>query len=415
MIASVAVMIATSLIGARLVIYSPRDELSDDDTIILYSPDQAKPVDGRATLIPANWSPRYTKIPNDADLGFLGYRDPEDTWWTIHTSGTTGRPKALGLSHRVAYDRSIAVNGDFRGADTRFCSMFPCNVRPFLVRAMAALSNGSTIVDTMDPAFMDAEGVNLISASPRQVLGWLEDYNPKMRFPKLQVSGAPLRPKAVATLLRTFETVQDVYGSGETNKSFVNQWSMQGGTAVVAGVPQDTDVEIVDAKGVPCPTDVVGDVRMRNSYMCDGYVDAPEATARAFRAGWFYPGDLGQWTVRGALQIVGRADQVINLGGTKVDPLEVEDVLLCVPNVIEAAVFLDPIEQSPPRTMAFLRVASGCDLADTVKTAVTLCEKQLGGAKAPGYVFVVPEIPMTNDGVPRREDCARMAKSLPRQ
>lgn len=81
----------------------------------------------------------------------------------------------------------------------------------------------------------------------------------------------------------------------------------------------------------------------------------------------------------------------------------------------QSAVFLDPLEQVPPRLMAFLEVKPGADIVSTVDAAIARCAQRLSGLKVPGYFFVVPDIPMTHDGVPRRTECARLAKTLPRQ
>ncbi len=417
MIASVSVMAATALLGARFVLHTPQTGKEPGPLIILYSPDRAAPqVEGATALqMTADWSPRHTEVNPDTAARFPGAESAEADWWTIHTSGTTGQPKSLVLSQRIAYDRSVAVRADFRGGETRFCSIFPCYTRPFFVRAMAALVNGATIVDAVDPEFLATEGVNLFAGSPRLIQDWLTKWRPRQRFAKVQVSGAPFSDQAAAQMLACFEEVEDVYGAGETNKSFVNRRVMRDGLVHRIGLPQDSRLELRTPEGRLCGLGEAGEVRIRNGYMALGYRDAPEATARAFRDGWFYPGDLARWEPDGALTVVGRVDQIINLGGTKIDPFEVEEILHGVDGVQQAAVFLDPLEQTPPRTMAFLMLHRGSDVVSTVQAAIDLCRQKLVGLKAPGYFFVVQEIPMTHDGVPRRGECARIARSLPRQ
>jgi acyl-coenzyme A synthetase/AMP-(fatty) acid ligase len=130
---------------------------------------------------------------------------------------------------------------------------------------------------------------------------------------------------------------------------------------------------------------------------------------------WFHPGDLARWKPNGRLTIVGRLDQIINRGRTKVDLVEIEDVLHDLPGVQQAAVLLVPHEQAPQGTMAFLMLDAGADMVPTIDNAISHCGESLGGLKAPGYVFVVPEIPMTLDGVPRRGECARIARTVPRR
>ena len=417
LIAAVGVMVATTLLGARFVIHNPQTGVEPGPVVLLFSPDRPEPQieGGRVVAMTADWSPRFTEVGPETGAGFPGAESAEAPWWTIHTSGTTGTPKALVLSQRIAFDRSLAARGDFQAAGTRFCSIFPCHTRPFFVRAMAALVNGSTILDSHDPEFLAAEGANLFSGSPRVVQDWIARWNPKTRFAKVQVSGAPFSDEAATRMLGCFDVVEDVYGSGETNKAFVNRRILEDGRIRHIGVPQDSVIELVGPDGRPCAAGEPGEVRIRNGYMAQGYRDAPEATARAFRDGWFHPGDLARWDAGGALVIIGRVDQIINLGGTKVDPFEIEEVLLGVKGVRQAAVFLDPRDQTPPRTMAFLELEPGLDIAATAQAAVDLCRAKLSGVKAPGYFYVVPRIPMTHDGVPRRGECARIARDLPRE
>lgn len=418
MIASVAVMVATALVGARFVLHNPLTGIEPGPLVLLHSPESPPtdvPEGVRIVAITADWSPRSTVVGPDTAWAFPGTVDADAPWWTIHTSGTTGHPKALILSQKIAYDRSLAAATDFRGAETRFCSLFPCWTRPFFVRATAALVNGSTILDSRDPAFLAAEHATLFAGSPRQVLEWLEHERPASRFRHVQVSGAPFSDDAALKMLATFDIVDDVYGSGESNKSFVSRRHLRGGAVVRTGLPQDSEVEIRNSLGDLCAPGEQGEVRVRNGYLVSGYRDAPAATARAFRGGWFHPGDLAFWGPDGALMVTGRVDQIINLGGIKIDPLEIEDVLQEVPGVRQAAVFLDPREQTPPRTMAFLVLAPAVDMVSTVDAVVAHCSRKLEGTKAPGYFYVVPQIPVTHDGVPRRAECARIARDLPRE
>ncbi len=416
MIASVGVMIATALLGASFVLYNQKAIYEPGSIVILYSPDRPTPVaEGmRIVLISADWSPRNSVVDPSAIHGFSGPDRSEASWWTMHTSGTTGHPKALVLSYQVAFDRSIAAQKDFLGEATRFCPLFPCYTRPFFVRAMAALVNGSTILDGRDPAFLSAEGANLFCGSPRQVHEWLTQWRVRQRFLRVQVSGAPFSDEAALEMFGIFDIVEDVYGSSETNKSFVNRRIQREGRVERIGFPQDSLVELLSVDGRVCSVGEVGEVRVRNGYMVDGYVDDPVSTARAFREGWFYPGDLGRWEADGALRIIGRVDQIINLDGTKIDPAEIEQLLQTVDGVHSAAVFLDPSENVAERTMAFLVLDKGADVVSTVQAAIDLSEKKIGSVKAPGYFFVVPDIPMTHDGVPRRGECARIARTLPR-
>ncbi|PKQ14414.1 MAG: hypothetical protein CVT68_11995, partial [Actinobacteria bacterium HGW-Actinobacteria-8] len=412
MIASVAVMFATTLVGAGFVIWE--DRLLRDGVVtpthVLRSPEVSSPEGAPSILMDASWSPKYTPVDADAVARLSGAAGPEAPWWYLHTSGTTGSPKYLALSQRVALDRSRALSTDFQGAGTRFAPIFPCSTRPFFVRAMAALINGATIVDTIDPAFMQAQGVNLVCGSPRQAEEWLAGRKLSPRLLLLQVSGARFSQEQAEALLGSFHKVEDVYGSSETNKVFVNVKTLDEGILVTRPSAQDSVVEICKPDGGLCTRGEIGEVRIRNGYMVPGYIDVPEATARAFRNGWFYPGDLAHWDNQGALHIVGRVDEVINLGGLKIDPLAVEHSLR-VDGVRNAACFRDP--HGAMRVLAFVEIEGHHDPEQVVRQAMDRCAATLGTVMTPALIYVVSRIPMTHDGVPMRHECELMAKDMP--
>ena len=112
----------------------------------------------------------------------------------------------------------------------------------------------------------------------------------------------------------------------------------------VGFVTPGVTVQIVDQSGTILPAGQEGHVRVMSEYAVDRYFRNPKASAGVFRDGWFYPGDLGQFTSEGLLVITGREQAVLNLGGDKLNPEKVELVLLQFKGVIEAAVFGLPNE-----------------------------------------------------------------------
>ena len=86
----------------------------------------------------------------------------------------------------------------------------------------------------------------------------------------------------------------------------------------VAGRPlPGVELEVVDAEDRPQPPGCGGAIRLRAPGMAEGYLDNPQQTAQRFRDGWFYPGDIARWEPDGVLRLLGRADDVVNLGGFK--------------------------------------------------------------------------------------------------
>jgi acyl-CoA synthetase (AMP-forming)/AMP-acid ligase II len=415
MIACIASMMATSLLGARYVSLEKR--LLGDSTVspthFLCSPDVSPYAGANYYMMDASWPQAAAPAPNSDGSEFAGYADADDPWWYVHTSGTTGEPKYLIISQRDVYYRSLAVRDDFRSLHSRFCSLFPCNTRPFFARANAALLNACTIVDSIDISFMQAHGVNLICGAPRTAVGWLGGRRISPKIAVLQVSGAKLSDVDAAFLLQSFETVEDVYGASETNKSFVNVKALAGGGLTTRGRPLDSEVQIVGSNGalITAPG-LQGSVRIRNNYMASAYIGAPKASERAFRDGWFYPGDLASWGPSGELVVAGRVDEIINLGGVKVDPASIDETLCSVEGISSAATFCDPTEPTPPRLMAMVTIANLAEADKCVAAAHLACSKRFGSDVAPRVIIVVPSIPMTSDGAPRRTECQRLAHSF---
>ena len=416
MVVAIATMFAASLLGARYV--TLEQNLYTDGIIspthCLRSP-EVEPLGGIDYLtIDASWSLAAPLDIVASEHHFPGNENESDPWWVLHTSGTTGRPKYLIISQKAVYDRSMAVRGEFTPMVTRFCPLFPCFTRPFFVRATAALLNSCTIIDSVDISFIQAQRVNLICGSPRAAVEWLGNRTISPRIPLLQVSGQKLSEASAIKLLDSFETVEDVYGSSETNKSFVNEKQLQGDNLVTFGRPQDSEVEIIDENGKRCAMGQKGTVRIRNGYMANAYIAEPAASAQAFRDGWFYPGDIGHWGPQGELLITARIDDVINLGGVKIDPFEVEAILMSTHGVNAAVVFADPIEMSPPRLVAMLMLSTNVSPDVCVAEAHSRCHSKLGEAMTPHMIYVVPHIPLNADGNPNRSECLNMAQTYDR-
>ena len=414
MIACVASMLAASLLGARCVFLEAR--LVGDGVVmpthILRSPDVTPFRDLTYHVIDASWPQAASPDPDSSE--FPGYGDADDPWWVVHTSGTTGKPKYLNISQRAVYGRSMAVQDDFKPLHTRVCSLFPCNSRPFIARANAALLNACTIIDTIEIEFMRAQGVSLVYGAPRTAIEWLANRVISPKIPVIQVSGAKLSDADAAVLLQSFDAVEDVYGSSETSKSFVNVKTLNQGQVVTRGQHLDSEVQILGSDGMPCTSpDLQGTVRIRNDYMASAYIAEPQATEKAFRDGWYYPGDFGWWGPAGELVIGGRLDEVINLGGVKIDPAVVDEVLYSVPGITGAASFRDPQnETSPPRLMALVTVSDLAVADKCVAAAHLACRERLAAFMAPQRIFVVPSIPMTSDGAPRRTECQLLAQAM---
>jgi acyl-CoA synthetase (AMP-forming)/AMP-acid ligase II len=175
------------------------------------------------------------------------------------------------------------------------------------------------------------------------------------------------------------------------------------GLVAVAGFGGDTahgtlwpgvTVEIVDEQGIPSPYGQPGAIRIATDSMVDGYLDDPETTARMFRDGWFYPGDVG--ILRGArrLQVLGRADELLNVGGEKISPANVEELIMAEAGIDDVGVCTIPDAEGVEQ----LCVAVSGELARDPQALERV--GRLVGHAGLGNLFVVgvPQIPRTSTG-----------------
>jgi acyl-CoA synthetase (AMP-forming)/AMP-acid ligase II len=148
------------------------------------------------------------------------------------------------------------------------------------------------------------------------------------------------------SLLRRMATVfpgaeiSIMYGSTEGGLVAVKNAAVDSDPRVVGHVVPHVQLEVFDEDGAALTPGNVGEVRYRSPELIERYYRDPAATAAAIRDGWFYPGDRAQFLDSGELMIVGRTDDVINIGGVKVDPVTLESIALAFPGTHDAAVYL---------------------------------------------------------------------------
>ncbi len=404
---ALAMLFATSFLGCRLVTAGKvlLNQRIIEPTHFFRTPDALGKKGLGFVLIDDGWLADMARV-DLADMdAFPGYADPEDDWLILHTSGTTGKPKFIGLSQRVVSDRTAAIAEDFPRAGVTAAMMFNCTSRPYFARAIGALLNACTLVDSSDAAFWKRVGVNTVFCSPSQFVSFRKKYGFDQRFRKVEISGAKLEDELAAFLVDHFDTVIDIYGASETNKSFANIVSRgAGGTLVRRGRRLDSDVEINDDSGAPCAPGENGTVRVRNGYMARGYVGAPEATEKNFRDGWFYPGDVGFWGENGQLEIVGRNDEVISFGGVKIDARLIDAIITSVPGIKDAISFKSP-KATRNEILAFVVFEEGARKGDCILKVREEYQKHTGLPCFLGRIHEIDEIPYTDAGRPMRQLC----------
>jgi acyl-CoA synthetase (AMP-forming)/AMP-acid ligase II len=343
---------------------------------------------------------------------------PDSVALLLHTSGTTSRPKGVPLRQRNLFASAQAVASGYglNAHDVSHCVMPLFHVHGLVASVLATLSTGGTVV--VPPrfsarAFWDhaaSYGMTWFSAVPtiHQILASQSVARPAevpLRFARSCSSA--LAP----TIWRTCESaygvpVVEAYGMTEAAHQMASN-PLPPGDRRPGSVGRATgvDIAVVDESWTPLAPGASGEVVVRGPSVVDGYRANPQANAESFRDGWFRTGDLGVLSDDGYLTLHGRIKELINRGGEKISPHEVEDALLSHPDVAEAAAFPEPDEKYGERVgaVAVLKGDSGVD------ELVAHCAERLAHFKVPARVVVVDAIPKGPTGKVQRR---RLAEQL---
>ena len=262
---------------------------------------------------------------------------PDDPIRIVATSGTTGAPKRLLYTRRI-HDASIARVQWFAGFTRRSRYLLALSVA--VSGPTACIRAGGTVVIEQRMGMAEAIAVHGITHTtmPPFALKRLLDELPETFAKPLDFTifsfGAPisrvLREKALARLATD---VCDIYTSNETDSI-----SSIRGTAEIGSIWPGVRVEVVDEHDRPLPLGQAGQIRVQTDCMVSGYLDFPEAAGRIFKDGWFYSGDVGILHDRRRLQILGRSDDVLNIGWQKIAPEVIEDLILKLGEVADVGV-----------------------------------------------------------------------------
>jgi fatty-acyl-CoA synthase len=238
-------------------------------------------------------------------------------------------------------------------------------------------------------------------------------------------AGAAPPPAVLAAMERMGFEVIHGYGLTETfGAVVVSQWQEQWDVRELPerarlkarqGVASmvEAGAEIFDpATGAPVPRDgaTVGEVVLRGNIMMKGYLKNPEATAEAFRDGWFHTGDLGVMHPDGYLEITDRAKDIVISGGENVSSLEVEGVLFSHAAVLEAAVVARPDPKWGETPCAFVALKPGARAS--AEELIAFCRSRLAGFKVPRTI-VFSELPKTATGKVQKFILRERARALP--
>lgn len=332
---------------------------------------------------------------------------PGDIALILHTSGTTARPKRVPLTHAnlLASARAVAAALALAPVDRGLCVMPLFHIHGLVAALLAPLVAKGSIV--IPPGF-----------HPIQFFDWCAEFSPSWytavpsmhqavlaragQFPEavarthfrfIRSSSASLPPSVLAELERFFRCpVIESYGMTEAAHQMASNplppRPRKPGTVGVAAGPE---IAILDERGNFVAGRKPGEVAIRGPNVTAGYLENDEANAAAFTNGWFRTGDLGVLDAEGYLTLVSRIKEIINRGGEKVAPREVEEVLLAHPEVAEAAVF--PVPDSAVGEEIGAAVVLKPNARATAPDLKAFAGRRLAYFKLPRYLVVLDAIP----------------------
>ncbi|MDO8279334.1 MAG: AMP-binding protein [Burkholderiaceae bacterium] len=324
------------------------------------------------------------------------------------SSGTTGRPKGPMVSHHKFFSRFWThwVDLGFGSRET-YINATPLYFGGGRSFSMSTLFAGGTVVLYPPPYEPDelagelartgATVLFLVPTLLRRLLGCDASTLAPMRQLKTLVSSG----SALTALERV--QIRDLICP-----NFIEFYSSTEGGGISVLSPDDqlrygesvgrpvfgVEVQIVDDTHKALPAGQVGRIRYRGPAVADGFYRDPEASLEAFRDGWFYPGDLGNFNEEGFLFLKGRAKDMIIRGGINIYPLEVETTLLNHEHVADASVVGWPSREFDEEVAAFVMLKG--DVAP--EALIALCKSRLASYKVPRQIFVVEQLPRNSLG-----------------
>jgi acyl-CoA synthetase (AMP-forming)/AMP-acid ligase II len=371
--------------------------------------------DGQVQLSSAQnaGAPRIQKDPDVSDIALI-----------LHTSGTTSRPKRVPLSHEnlTISARNVADTYELTPEDVSLCVMPLFHVHGLVASTLATLLTGGTVV--VPPRFnpltfwsaVRDHRASWYSAVPtiHQVLvarsraGTRPPGAEYLRF--IRSCSAALSPQLMLETEEKFGVpMLEAYGMTEAAHQMASN-PLPPGTRKPGSVGPGTAVSIaiLNEAGELLPTGSTGEVSIKGTNVFSGYEGNAEANAESFSNGWFRTGDQGYLDDEGYLTLVGRIKELINRGGEKVSPREIDEVLLRHPAVAEAVCF------GIPDKLYGEEVAAAVVLKDSASEAELMahCVTSLANFKFPKKIYIVEAIPRTATGkIQRRIVAAEIAKT----
>jgi acyl-CoA synthetase (AMP-forming)/AMP-acid ligase II len=336
-----------------------------------------------------------------------GFAAPDDIALVLHTSGTTSRPKIVPLTQQNVCASAANVAESITLARTDRClNIMPLfHIHGLVAAVLASIQAGASV--HCSPGF-----------NALQFFRWLEEVRPSwytgvptmhqailaraarnektietahLRF--IRSSSASLPPQVMAELEATFGApVIEAYGMTEAAHQMAsNPLPPRPRKPGSVGLPAGPEVAVMDEKGALLPAGTVGEIVIRGPNVTNGYKNNEAANATAFANGWFRTGDQGVMDEDGYFRLTGRLKEIINRGGEKISPREVDEVLLDHPAIAQVVTFAVPHAKLGEDVAAAVVLAEGADADE--QSIRAFAAQRLAAIKVPRTIVFVDEIP----------------------
>lgn len=347
-------------------------------------------------------------------------RQPDDLAWLFYTSGTTGRPKGVMLSHRNLIAMTLSYQADVETVHPDDAVVYAAPMShgaglytfAYLNAAARHVVPASGGFDGQELASLAQEVGNLcLFAAPTMVRRLVQELSAQGRdgrgFKTIVYGGGPMY---VADLLEARRVMGacfvQIYGQGESPMTITvlprsviedeqhPKWMTR--LASVGFRHSAVEVRVVDDHDQPLPSGEVGEVVVRGDTVMQGYWNNPQASETTLRGGWLHTGDLGVLDAYGFLTLKDRSKDLVISGGSNIYPREVEEVLVQHPRVQEAAVIGVPDAEWGEVVVAF--VVAREPAQDLSHELDALCLAELARFKRPKRYLFVESLPKNNYG-----------------
>jgi acyl-CoA synthetase (AMP-forming)/AMP-acid ligase II len=356
---------------------------------------------------PASPAGLFTLAGEPGTTGTTGYAESDDTALVLHTSGTTSRPKIVPLSQGNVCASATAVADSIALLPGDRClNIMPLfHIHGLIAAVLSSLATGASVHCT--------PGFNAL-----HFFRWLEEVQPtwytgvptmhqailsrasrnqeiidNVPLRLIRSSSASLPPQVMAELEQTFGApVIEAYGMTEAAHQMAsNPLPPKARKPGSVGLAAGPEVAIMDTAGRLLPAGEIGEIVIRGPNVTAGYKNNDAANAEAFTHGWFRTGDQGVVDDDGYFRLTGRLKEIINRGGEKISPREVDEVLLAHPAVAQVVTFAVPHDKLGEEVAAAIVAVEG--VAVDAQSIRAFAAERLADMKVPRTILFVEEIP----------------------